>query len=213
MELLADHNLPFTAALGVMLVLAVIQLVGLGDFDFDGGADLELEADVEAGASLGLADGLFSLIGFGRLPLVMWLALVLFLFAAIGVGVQQLADGLLGAPFGPLLGSAIAAGLALPLTGMVSRPIARIMPRDETSAVSTDTLLGRRARIATGRARAGYPARAVTHDIFGQMHNVMVEPHDGSAELQEGEEVLLVRREGEVFFAVEVQDRRLAPAD
>ena len=212
MSLFADYNLPFAAALGIMLVLAIIQLVGLGDFEFD--AEVDLEADVDADAAgLGVADGLLSLIGFGRLPLVMWLALVLFLFAGIGVGMQSLADGILGAPLGPLLASAIAAGCALPLAGAASRPIARIMPKDETSAVTTDTLVGRRARIGTGTARAGYAARAQVKDHFGQVHNVMVEPHDHTAELREGDEILLVRREGETFFAVEVQDRRLAPAD
>ena len=103
--------------------------------------------------------------------------------------------------------------LSLPVTGLVSRPIAAVMPKDETTAVSTDTLVGHRARIATGTARQGYAARAQVKDRFGMTHHVMVEPHDGSAELAEGDEILLVRREGETFFAVEVQDRRLAPAD
>jgi len=209
MYLFADHNLPFMAALGFMLLLAIVQLVGGGLFDFD--ADADLDADVDN--SLGAADGLLSLIGFGKLPLVMWLALLLFLFAGTGVGVQSLANAFLGAPFGPLLASAIAAGLALPLTGVVSRPIARILPGDETSAVTLDTLVGRRARISTGRARAGYPARAQVTDHFGQLHNVMVEPHDRSAELAEGEEILLVRRERDTFLAVGLDDRRLAPAD
>ncbi len=217
MSLFADYNLPFAAALGFMLILAVIQLVGIGDFDFDADveidADVDLDVDANASGGLGMADGLFSLIGFGRLPLVMWLALVLFLFAGVGVGVQQLADSFLGAPFGPLLASVIAGACALPLAGGASRALASILPQDETSAVKVAALVGRRAQISVGTARRGYPARAQVKDRFGQVHNVMVEPHDATAELREGDEILLVRREGETFFAVEVQDRRLAPAD
>lgn len=211
MNLLADYNLPFAAALVLMLALAVLQMVGLGDFELDADGDIDIDAD--AGEGLGAVDGLLSIIGLGRLPFMMWLALLLALFAGVGIGLQQLAQGLLGAPLDMWLGAAGAGVLALPLTGAVSRPIAAVMPKDETSAVSTDELVGRRAAIATGTARKGYAARAQVKDRFGQVHNVMVEPHDGSVELAEGEQVLLVRREGELFFAVEVQDRRLAPAD
>ena len=43
------------------------------------------------------------------------------------------------------------------------------------------------------------------------MHNVMVEPHEASDEILEGDEVLLVRREGEVFYGVPLAERKLAP--
>ena len=39
----------------------------------------------------------------------------------------------------------------------------------------------------------------------------MVEPHEGGSEMLEGDEVLLVRREGEAFYGVPLQERRLAP--
>src|SRR5690606_6234337 len=110
MNLLADHNLPFVAALGFMLLLAIVQIAGGGLLDFD--ADADVDADVDS--SLGAADGLLSLVGFGKLPLVMWLALLLFLFAGTGIGIQSLASAFLGAPFGPLLAPAIAGGVALP---------------------------------------------------------------------------------------------------
>ncbi|MBD3730284.1 MAG: DUF1449 family protein [Sphingomonadales bacterium] len=215
MNLLADYNLPFAAALLLMLALAVLQLVGLGDFELDADGDFDIDADVDGAevGHLGVVDGLFSLIGFGRLPFMMWLALALALFAGVGVGVQQLAIAFFGAPLDVLLGAAGAGLLSLPVTGLVARPIAAVMPKDETSAVRTDELVGRRGQIATGTARKGYAARAQVKDRFGVTHNVMVEPHDGAAQLREGDEILLVRREGETFFAVEVQDRRLAPAE
>ncbi|MGB3808324.1 MAG: OB-fold-containig protein [Erythrobacter sp.] len=39
----------------------------------------------------------------------------------------------------------------------------------------------------------------------------MVEPHDADTELAEGETVLLVRREGELFFAKRYQSPLLTP--
>jgi hypothetical protein len=83
------------------------------------------------------------------------------------------------------------------------------MPRDETTAVTLDHLLRRDAVIQIGTARAGSPARAKVTDIHGQAHFVMVEPHDATSELKEGETVLLVRREGQAFFAVHYESPML----
>ena len=51
----AWYNVPFTFLLGLCLLLAAFQLVGLGmdhdaDADFDADADLDAEADVDADA-------------------------------------------------------------------------------------------------------------------------------------------------------------------
>ena len=65
--------------------------------------------------------------------------------------------------------------------------------------------------MVTGRAAAGYPARAQVHDRYGHPHHVMVEPHEDGSEIHEGDEVLLVRRENETFYGVPLQERKLAP--
>jgi hypothetical protein len=205
MSLLADHNLPFAVALALMVLLALLQAFGLGELL---GGDADVDADADAG---GFGDGLLAFLGIGRVPFMIWLTCFLLLFAGIGVGVQGLADGLLGAPLDRWLAGALAAIGALPVTSALVRPLARILPGDETSAVGLDSLVGRRARITTGRAAAGHPARAQVHDHHGRMHLVMVEPHEAGSEMLEGDEILLVRRESETFYGVALQERRLAP--
>jgi len=215
MSLLADYNMPFAAALVLMVLLALLQLVGLGhalgDHDFHadhiGGHDGHVGHDGHDGP----ASGLLGLIGIGRVPFMIWLASFLFVFAAVGAGGQALADSLLGAPLDRWVAAAIAAVAGLPVTGVLVRPLAAILPSDESSAVGLDSLVGRRARIVTGRAAAGYPARAQVHDEFGQAHYVMVEPHEAGSEMLEGDELLLVRRENETFYGMPLQERRLAP--
>lgn len=210
MILFEPHNMPFAAALLVMAILTLIQATGLGDLLGDGDVHAHpgLHADVTAPA--GIADGLASLVGLGRVPLMVWLALFLGMFAALGVSIQELAAGLLGAPLDRWLAAALAAVTALPATGLIARPLGRILPQDETTAVSTDTLLGRRGVITDGTARAGCPARARVHDRHGQPHHVMVEPHEASDELRAGAEILLVRREDETFFATGLAHRQLS---
>jgi hypothetical protein len=117
---------------------------------------------------------------------------------------------LAGAPLEAWLAAAIAAAAALPVTSALVRPLARILPRDHTTAVGLDALVGRRATITIGRATAGSPARAQVRDHHGHPHHVMVEPHDARGVIAEGEAVLIVRREQEIFYAVPLADRRLA---
>ncbi len=206
MTLLAPHNMPFAAALVIMAILAVVQLIGIADFG---------DADVDAGGDgmpeAGMLDGLLTLLGIGRVPLTIWLALFLFLFAAIGISIQELAQGMTGSPLYSWLAALIAGGAALPVTGTFAHPLGRILPQDHTTAVSTDSLVGRRATISIGVARTASPARARVKDTHGQTHRVMVEPHEAASEFHEGDEVLLVRREGNTFYATALAERRLSP--
>lgn len=208
MTLLEPHNMPFAAALVIMLILAMVQLIGIADF---GDADFDLDADGDGLPDAGMFDGLLTLLGIGRVPLTIWLALFLFLFAGIGLSVQELATSLTGSPLDSWLAAVIAGVAALPVTGVFARPLGRILPKDHTTAVSTESLIGRRATITDGVARTGSPARARVKDVHGQTHYVMVEPHEALSEIHAGDEVLLVRREGGQFYATALAERRLSP--
>ena len=208
MTFLAPHNMPFAAALVIMAILAVVQLIGIADF---GDADADMDAGGDGIPEAGMLDGLLTLLGIGRVPLTIWLALFLFLFAAIGISIQELAQGMTGTPLYGWLAALIAGGAALPVTGTIARPLGRILPQDHTTAVSTDSLVGRRATISIGVARTASPARARVKDAHGQAHRVMVEPHEAASEFHEGDEVLLVRREGNTFYATALAERRLSP--
>ena len=208
MTLLEPHNMPFAAALVIMLILAIVQLIGIADF---GDADFDLDADGDGLPDAGMFDGLLTLLGIGRVPLTIWLALFLFLFAGIGLSVQELATSLTGSPLDSWLAALIAGVAALPVTGVFARPLGRILPKDHTTAVSTESLIGRRATITDGVARTGSPARARVKDVHGQTHYVMVEPHEASSEIHAGDEVLLVRREDGQFYATALAERRLSP--
>ena len=217
MTLLADHNLPFLIALIALVLISVGQIVGLGDLfeSADGGADIDWDFDIdpdaltEGAGSAGFLEGAFSLLGLGKVPFLIWLMLLMFVFAAIGVAGQQFAIALLGSPFDPLAAAGLAGIAALPVNGALTRPLARLLPQDETSAVSLDTRVRRDALIQIGTARRGSPARSKVIDVFGHPHFVMVEPHDPDTVMSEGDTVLLVRREGETFFAVHYESPKL----
>ncbi len=208
MSLLADYNLPFAISFGIMVLLALLQLTGLGDFDT--GADLDLDTDLDP-TSATLGGAITTLLGLGRVPLLVWLITFLLVFTVIGMSVQGFAQSLTGAPLFSWLAALIAGGASVPLTALLARPLGAIMPRDETSAVGLGSLVGRRAVITTGHAAADHPARASVKDRHGHTHHVMVEPHEAGSRMEEGDELLLVRREGQVFYGVALSERKLSP--
>ncbi|WP_230292773.1 YqiJ family protein [Croceicoccus sp. Ery5] len=199
MDILAAHNTPFAVALALLALLLLMQSVGLSDFGGDFDTDVDGDIDVEG---TDIAGGLASLLGLNRLPLMAWLSVFLGCFALLGWSGQQLIENLLGAPLPALPAAGLGLLIGVPATSLLARPLSKIWPHDETSAVSTDRLVGKRGTVSIGTARRGSPARVLVKDHFGQPHNVMVEPHEDSAEFTEGDEVLLVRREGGIFFAV-----------
>ncbi len=186
----APQILPFAVALLLMLMIGVAEAIGLGA----GAVHLDAHADVHA-------DGgdLLGWMGVGEVPLLVVLVVLLALFGLIGIAGQQLAAALLGAPVSPWIAAPAALVAALPLTGSCARLLGRILPHDETSAMSLDSLVGKRATITVGTARSGSPARAQVRDAHGKVHYVMVEPTDERQAIGEGETVLLVSREGETF--------------
>ena len=198
MSLLEPHNLPFLIAFGSLAVIAVLQLTGISEA-IEGASEFEAPDGLEMG---GLGEALTTLLGLGRVPLLIWLAALLFVFGATGVIGQAVLTSLLGAPLSAGWAALAAGAAALPLNSIAVRPLAAIMPKDETTAIGLDDLVRRDAEIQIGTARAGSPARARVIDRHGQSHFVMVEPHDQTQEFNAGDTVLLVRREGPTIYGV-----------
>ncbi len=221
MSLFADYNLPFAIALGVMLLLGLLQFIGLGDFEFGGDVEIDLDADFDVDAdgvvgdptSAGLGGALVTLLGLGKVPFFVWLMVLLASFGMIGLGVQAFAADLTGSPLYPWLAALVAGGASIPATSVLVRPIGAIMPQDETSVVTLNSLVGKRGQITDGKAAKGSPARAKVRDRHGHAHYVMVEPHEDASVIPAGDDVLLVRREGQTFFGVPLAERKLAPME
>lgn len=198
MSLLEPHNLPFMMAFGALAVIALLQVTGVSEV-IEGATEFDSPDGLEMG---GLGEALTTLLGLGRVPLLIWLAALLFVFATVGVIGQGVLANMLGTPLSAGWAALAAGGAALPLNSLAMRPLAAIMPKDETTAIGLDELVRRDAEIQIGTARAGSPARAKVIDVHGQAHFVMVEPHDQTLELNAGDTVLLVRREGQTFYGV-----------
>ena len=107
--------------------------------------------------------------------------------------------------FGSYLNGTLAAVivwfLSLPLVRVTASGLYKIMPKDETTAVSQESLIGRVGTVVLGEARVGNAAQVRVKDVYGQQHYVMVEP-DSEDVLKQGDAVLLVSLDGNTFKAI-----------
>lgn len=195
--LLSPDNVPFVAALVLMLLIGAVEAFGLGGglAGGDGVDGLEGDANVET-------PSLLSWINVGRLPLLMLIVVFLLGFGLTGLIGQRIVAAILGQPAPWFLAAPLAFAAALPVTRVFGRGVARIMPRDETSAVSRDSLVGRVAVIVTGAARHAEAAQGRVRDEHGQVHYVMIEPDSPTDVFAQGSSVLLVRHAGAKYFAI-----------
>lgn len=235
--ILADGNLPFAVALGLMLGIAVLEgtmtMLGagisqaidallpesLGEVDIDVDGDFDVSPDIAdingtgadfgdadiGNASVGATSALSKVLGWlcvGRVPVLILLVAFLTVFGLTGLIVQSLIQGVTGAMLPSSLAAIPAIIVAVPSIRIIGTGLAKLIPKDESSAVTVNSFIGRIATITIGTARAGQPAEAKLRDAHGQTHYVMVEPDNPDDEFEVATQVLLVARSGSRFQAI-----------
>ena len=136
------------------------------------------------------------------MPALILLVVLLTGFGLIGLTIQATTHNMLGIYLPAAIAVIPALLLSLPIVRVFGGFLGKIMPKDETDAVSVDTLIGRIATITIGEAKKGRPAEARTKDIHGTTHYLMVEPDSEELSFKAGEQVLLVQRQGAVFTVI-----------
>ena len=202
--LLAPDVRPFAIAAAIMMALGAIELlttlVGFSLAELVG-KDVAVEADSHTGLG-----GLFLWINAGRLPLLILIILALGVFSILGFLLQGVAHMAGGAV--PVAIAALAAAAAsIPVIRTASRGLSRIIPRDETYAVSEADFVGKVAVVSIGPLDQGLPGRVRLKDVFGNWHTVSARASRDSPALAVGASVLLVDRDARGFIAIS------APAD
>lgn len=202
--LLAPDVRPFAVAAAIMLALGGIEVLTML-VGFSIGELVGQDAAVEAGSHHGL-DGLFLWINAGRLPLLILIILTLGVFSIGGFLLQGIAHGV-GASVPVWIAALVAAAGSMPVVRSTSRGLARIIPRDESYAVSDADFVGKVALVSVGPLDQGLPGRVRLKDVFGNWHTVAARASPDSQSLPVGASVLLVDRDAKSFIAIS------APAD
>lgn len=206
----ADHNLAYSSAVGIVIGLSLLEGLGLligvsimSLLDQFGPFDVEFDADVSSGGVTGLLGWLC----LNRLPLLIWLVLYLTCFAVSGYLCNYLLLILDIIPSSSLMSLVVAITAGILLTRLLGQQLALILPKNESSAISSDSFIGQVARITVGNARMGKPAEAVFQDQYGQKHYVMVEPVTHEDSLTQGSQVVLLEKTTKGFAAQAMPDQ------
>ena len=213
---LAAENTSFAVAGIVMLAIGAMQILGLilglglseafenllpdAEVDLDADLDVDLDADPNLGEA-SLQGQFFGWLNVGRVPVLVLLLTFLTSFAVTGYVVQAVALGVTGLLPSLLVGP-LALAAALPATRATSRVLGRILPKEETYAISPEELVGEIATVTLGPIRRRTAGKARVMDAHGNLHFVRVRSARPDASFDVGAEVLLVRREGSIFEAI-----------
>lgn len=147
-------------------------------------------------------DGPLGWMHLGKVPVLVLLVLFLAGFSLTGYAIQSAAFHVTGYLFPAWLASIPAFLAGLTTVKALGHLIEKIIPKDETFAVSLDSLIGSGGKIVQGHARTGMAAQAKFLDIHGRPHYLMVEPDDITQTITEGSFVLLVHRTEGKFFVI-----------
>lgn len=206
--LAASDNLPFTVSLAIMIALALLEgvgmLLGAGLSSLVDGLlpDLDIDVDAPDVDSPGVFSHVLGWLYVGKVPFLVVFILLLTSFGVIGLMLQSVVSELAGRLLPWWLASIAAFAGALPVSRGSAAFVARVMPHDETEAVSSGSFVGRIATITVGTAKHGYPAQARLNDEHGQTHYIMVEPDKRQPDFAQGTQVLIVKKKGHAFVAI-----------
>jgi len=195
----APQTLPFAVALALMLLIMLIETLGML-FATSPGHLLDNLLPEDFGE--GVLDRLLGWLHLGKVPSLVLLVLFLLGFSLTGYGLQLT----MGALFGHYLPALAAALLVLPLglfsTRTLGGILARLIPHDETSAISEQSLLGLPGVISQGIAKNGWAAQARVRDKNGHIHYLLVEPDMTDEQLEEGTPILMVKKLGATWRCI-----------
>jgi hypothetical protein len=193
------ETLPFGIAFALIVAIALIE--GLGMLVSLSPSNLldHLLPDIDGDAGL---DRMLGWMYLGKVPSLVLLVLFLAGYALFGYGLQMVAHGLLGSYLPAWVAALAAVPSGLATVRSLGALVAHIIPRDETSAVSELTLIGRAGVISAGTARAGLAAQARVRDSHGRTHYLMVEPDRADEVFDEGAQILIVRKAGAFYRCI-----------
>ena len=193
----AVETWPFSAALLLMLGLLIIEGSGLL-FGSSPSAWLDgLMPDMPDSV-----EGPLGWLHLGQVPFLILLGIFLTGFSLSGYAIQAFSNTLLGYLLPASLAAVPATFAGMATVSGIGGLLARVMPGDETSAVSELSLVGRAGVVVQGIARQGSAAQMRLRDMHGRTHYVLVEPDLADETFEEGAAVLLVKKSGARYMGI-----------
>ncbi|MBR9790289.1 MAG: YqiJ family protein [Gammaproteobacteria bacterium] len=204
--LLDDANFWFSCALGIVIALFILEMAGMFfGVSLLGLVDDQAALDADADTSSGFTE-FGSWLALDKVPLLVWLVLLLTTFGSAGLTFNFLSLTLLDTYFARWLITLLAVVAGLFFTARFGTFIARLLPKQESSATTADELVGTVGHITVGVARQNSPAEGKFIDAHGQPHYLLVEPLEPDEQFSQGEKILLIQKRDYRWLASRYSD-------
>lgn len=196
------------ALIAAVLVLEIIAtVVGLSmminhDVDVDIDHDMHVNGSHDIEWDTGFSHTLSEVTGFGKLPVMVFVVLFVGMFSVFGLATNAFLHFSFPYFMGVALSSLVSFLITVPVTGRIAGFIARILPRDESNAISMEDLLGREATIIVGVATNHINATALVKDFYGVLHQVSVRTLEEGLAIPTKSTVRLEEHTDQGFFYV-----------
>lgn len=188
----SDANLPFLGALVVLIGIGLLEIFSLlVGYSFMDTTDMDTDIDVDADGILGDA---LHWVGFGRVPVLVVIALFAGIFSIAGFTLNHIALHTIGVALVPMLSVSLAFVIALPILSRASRMVARFLPKDETNVVTLESLVNRHGVVISGNATDISVAFARVYDAHSVQHVVRIRSASGDT-IPENSHISLVAYE------------------
>ncbi len=195
----APETLPFGVALALIVGIALLEGFGMLVSLSPSNLIDDWLPDIDGDSGL---DRVLGWLHLGKVPALVLLLLFLLGYALFGYGLQKVVNGLLGFYLPGWVAGLLAVPSGMATVRGLGALVAHIIPRDETSAVSEMSLVGRAGVVSAGAARRGLAAQARVRDAHGRTHYLMVEPDVDDEIFEEGAQILIVRKVGAFYRCI-----------
>jgi hypothetical protein len=195
----AAETLPFGVAFALIVAIALLE--GFGMLLSLSPSNLldHVLPDIDGDTGI---DRVLGWLHIGKVPSLVLLVVFLSGYALFGYGLQMVVHGIFGFYLPGWLAGLVAIPSGMATVRSLGALVAHIIPRDETSAVSEVTLIGRAGVISGGTARRGLAAQARVRDSHGRTHYLMVEPDIDDELFEEGAQILIVKKAGAFYRCI-----------
>lgn len=207
--LFSDLNTAYSIALGIVISLAILEGVGMliglsvmNMLDQISPIDINVDFNVESTLTTGGLTPLLGWLCLNRLPLLVWLILFLTCFGMTGLSINFMLINTFSIIVPAWLSYSVSFIFACFLTRLIGKPLARLLPKNESSAISKDSFKGLIATITIGKAKIDSPSEASVIDRFSQKHYLMVAPENNHEEFTQGDQVVLVEKLDKYWLAI-----------
>jgi len=209
LHLLSSNQL-FTTTLTIVLFIGLLELVltlmGIGISSFldntldlafdgpsiDGGPDIDMPT---LNSDISTFSEIFSWLNKGKVPLLILIIVFLTLFGLTGLLLQNIYASFTGSYMYTLIAAPIAFVISMPLVRYISSFVSKIMPKDDTTVISSKTYVGHIATIVLGTATYTKEAQAKFIDVFNETHYMQVKSHIEGELFSQGDSVFIIQND------------------